>query len=98
VAVSGALRKGIVPERAHYFRFSRRERENRGLGGGEGRNRTHETLRQSMGSIRPKSGGLFGPKKSITPAESMFASDSAPLLVSPVPFFLWSHPRKFFDA
>jgi hypothetical protein len=34
VTVSGALRKGIMREGEHYFRFSRRERENRGLDGG----------------------------------------------------------------
>ena len=56
-----------------------------GLGGGEGGIRTPETLQASMGEIRPELGALFGPKKSIRAGENLFAWDSAPFGLSPVP-------------
>jgi len=73
-------------ERAHYFRFIRRERESRGLLGGEGRIRTPETLQDLRGGIQPEFGALFGPNKSIRAGENLFALDSALLRSSPVPF------------
>ncbi len=44
MAISGALRKGIMRAGAQYFRFPRREGADSGLFGGEGGIRTPETL------------------------------------------------------
>jgi hypothetical protein len=69
-------------EGAQYFRFPRRERENRGLLGGEGRIRTLETLGNSRGGIQPEFGALFGFEKGILAGENLFALNSALLRIS----------------
>jgi hypothetical protein len=43
-------------EGAHYFRFSRRERENRGLDGGEGQIRTVGALSHNPAKILGQTG------------------------------------------
>jgi hypothetical protein len=40
-----------------------------------------------MNGIRPEFGALFNPNKSIRAGENLFARGSAPLGISPVPFF-----------
>ena len=50
-------------EHAHYFRVSRRERENRGLSGGEGRIRIPETLQDLRGGIQPEFGATIRPEQ-----------------------------------
>jgi len=84
---SGALRSKKMRERAHYFRFIRRERESRGLLGGARGIRTPGAARAYTGGIRPELGALFGPNTSIGAGENLFAWDSALFRLSRFPSF-----------
>jgi hypothetical protein len=47
-----------------------------------------------MGRIRREFGALFGPKKSISAGENLFAWNSAPDGISQVPFVRWFDVRN----
>ena len=89
------LKSNKMRKDAQYFRVFRRERENRGLLGGEEWIRTPGTARESSARIRPKLGGLFGPKKSIPAGENLFAWNWALFRLSPVPFVRQADARNW---
>jgi hypothetical protein len=86
VVFSGAAHHAYEAAGAGYFADSSGESAETGLGGGEGRIRTSETLKNSTGGIRPEFGPLLGSNKSIRAVESLLALDSALFRISPVPF------------